>query len=115
MIYLNKLNQKNFTFNVCNEIIMTVPVVFYLHKNSFLTDILNEKIDDLKSSGLIDYWISKYLDPNYLHLKSSMQGPKILNFRELLGAFQLCSFGLFCATISFVIEHCVHFARRIKT
>jgi hypothetical protein len=58
VIHLNKLNQRNFTFNVLNEVIMTVPVVFYVQKDSYLSDIIDEKIFDLKSSGLIDYWIS---------------------------------------------------------
>ena len=104
VIFSNKLNHKNFTFNVCNEIILTVPIVFYLQKNSYLTEIFNEKIDALKSAGLIDYWISKYLDPKYYKPKINERDPTKLKFRELLGAFQLLAFGAFCASLSFVFE-----------
>lgn len=106
ILHLNQHHQKNFSFNVCNEIILTVPVVFYIQKNSYLTEVLNEKIDDLKSAGLIDYWISKYLDPKYLKFKKSEQGPRKLNFNELSGAFQLLAFGSVVAATAFVIEHC---------
>lgn len=106
ILYLNRLNHENFTYNACNEIILTVPVVFYIHKNSYLTEIINEKIDDLKAAGLIDYWISKYLDPKYLRLKETNHGPTKLNFKELLGAFQLFAFGVACSTFAFAVEIC---------
>lgn len=114
VIHLNKLNQRNFTFNVLNEVIMTVPVVFYVQKDSYLSDIIDEKIFDLKSSGLIDYWISKYLDNKYLRVKKTDQGPRNLNFKELLGAFQLLGFGLACSGLSFVIESICAKLRKIK-
>lgn len=86
-----------------------MPVVFYIQKNSYLTEVLNEKIDDLKSAGLIDYWISKYLDPKYLKFEKSEQGPTKLNINELLGAFQLFAFGSVVATAAFATEHCFSF------
>ena len=84
---------------------MTVPVVFYLQKNSYLTEVLNEKVENLKSAGLIDYFISKYLDPKYLRLKKAEQRPKKLNLKELLGAFQLFVFGILSSAVVFVVEH----------
>lgn len=104
ILYLNKLHHKNYSFNACDEVIMTVPVVFYLQKNSYLSEIFNEKIDDLRSAGLIDYWISKYLDTKYLRVIKKYSGPTKLNFRELLGAFQLFGFGLIMAIVAFVVE-----------
>jgi hypothetical protein len=104
ILHFNKLNHNNFTFNVCNEYIMTVPVVFYLQKNSYLTEIINEKIGDLKSAGLIDHYISKYLDPKYLKVMIVEQGPRQLNFKELLGAFQLLGFGFLCSAVVMGIE-----------
>ena len=104
VIYLNKMNYKNFTFNVCNEIVLTIPTVFYLQKNSYLTEIFNEKIDALKSAGLIDYWMSKYLDPEYLSVKVEEKGPTQLKFSELSGAFQLLVFGFFCSSAAFIVE-----------
>ena len=100
VIYINKHNHKEITYNVLNEIVLTVPTVFYLKKNSYLTNAINEKIDDLLSAGLINYWISKYLDEKYLRLKVQ----EVLNLDELYGAFQLLLFGLICSFVTFVVE-----------
>jgi hypothetical protein len=104
VLYLNKLNYDNFTFNVLHEMILTVPAVFYLNKNSHLTDIINEKIDDLLAGGLIDYWISQYLEMKYLRIIHIDDGPSVLNFSELYGIFQLLSYGLFCSIFVFIVE-----------
>jgi hypothetical protein len=114
VVFQNKLNHKNFTYNVCNEIIMTIPTVFYLRKNSYLTEVINEKIDQLKSAGLIDYFISKYLDPKYLRVKRIEQGPRKLNVRELLVAFKLLSYGIISGAIAFVFEIGSQFVPRRK-
>jgi hypothetical protein len=108
VLYQNERNHKNFTYNVCNEVIMTIPTVFYLRKNSYLTEVINEKIDQLKSAGLIDYFISKYLDPKYLRVKRIEQGPRKLNVRELLVAFKLLVIGLLSSLVGFVYEIVLH-------
>ena len=104
VVFQNKQNYKNFTYNVCNEVILTVPTVFYLRKNSYLTEVFNEKIDNLKSAGLIDYFISKYLDSKYLRVKTIKQGPRKLNLKELIVAFKLLGYGIASASIAFLIE-----------
>lgn len=100
VMYNNKKSHRNFTFNVLNEAI----IVFYLQKNSYLTEIFNEKIDALKSVGLIDHWISKYLELKYLTLKREKKAAAKLSLKELFGAFQLLVFGAFCASLTFIVE-----------
>jgi hypothetical protein len=104
IVYANKENYRNFTYNVCNEVIMTVPVVFYTKKNSYLTEVINEKIDQLKSAGLVDYFVSKYLDPKYLRVKRVEQGPRKLNLNELLIAFELFGVGVMSSLVILSIE-----------
>lgn len=106
IVHLNRINHRNFTYNVCNEVILTVPVVFYTHKNSYLAKIFDEKIDLLKSAGLIDYWISKYVDPKYLRFKTKDPPPSTLSFQELLGAFQFFFVGSLFSIALFLIEVC---------
>lgn len=115
VVYRNKMNYKNFTFNVCNEVIQTIPTVFYLRKNSYLTEIFNEKIDNLKSAGLIEYFVKKYLDPKYLRVKRVEQGPRALNMRELLIAFRLFAYGIISALVVFLIEIAVKIKSKSKT
>ncbi|XP_070491373.1 uncharacterized protein [Chironomus tepperi] len=104
VIYMNKHSINGISYSVLNEIVLTVPTVFYMRKNSYLTNIINEKIDDLLSNGLINYWISKYLDDKYLRLKPLEGGPDVLDIDELYGAFQLLVLGLICSFISFIVE-----------
>jgi hypothetical protein len=104
VLYLNKLNHKNFTYKVLKEKIINVPTVFYLKKGSYLTEIINEKINIFKSTGLIDYWIKKYLDPKYFKVKEGEKGPTKLVFKELLGTFQLYSVGIVLSTLAFIYE-----------
>ena len=115
VVFQNKQNYKNFTYNICNEVILTVPTVFYLHKDSYLTEVFNEKIDNLKSAGLIDYFISKYLDPKYLRVKRLEQGPRKLNLTELIVAFKLFGYGIASASIAFVAEIGFNHVMRRKT
>lgn len=115
VVFQNKKNFKNFTYNVCNEVILTIPTVFYLHKDSYLTEVFNEKIDNLKSAGLIDYFISKYLDPKYLRVKRIEQGPRKLNLTELIVAFKLFGYGIASASIAFLIETGFYYVTRRKS
>lgn len=102
--HLNKMYHRHFAYTACNEPILGTPAVFYMQKNSYLTEVINEKIDELKSNGLISFWISQYLDPKYLHVKKEEGEPRKLSVSELMGTFQLFLFGILCATICFVSE-----------
>jgi hypothetical protein len=104
IVFANKVNFKNFTYNVCNEVIMTIPTVFYLRKNSYLTRTIDEKIDDLNSAGLTNFLISKYLDPKYLRVKIFEQGPRKLRLTELGVSFKLLGFGILISIVVFVFE-----------
>lgn len=104
IIYLNRLNYPNFTYTVCNEAILTVPVVFYLRHNSYVTEIFDKAIDNLKSAGLIDYWISHYIDGKYLRIKSNDRPHSKLSFQELLGTMQLFVIGMSFSVFTFLLE-----------
>lgn len=104
-VEVTHLNQKfHNAYTVCREEVLKMPAVYYMHKGSYLGKVFNEKIDDLKSSGLIDYWISKYLNQRYLHLKKSVAGPRKLSFQELYGTVQLLLLGNFVVITAFAFE-----------
>lgn len=105
VVHNNKLNIKNFTYHVCQERISMIPIIIWFQKSSFLKVALDRKIQLLKSNGLINYWISKHMDYNYLNVKKAKQGPETLNISQLLGGFQLLLFGLFLSMLSFALEH----------
>lgn len=56
LIYKNGLNDRKFTNIFCKEDLMTISMVAYLPKNSYLTEVVNEKIGIFHNAGLIDIW-----------------------------------------------------------
>jgi len=104
VLYLNKFYRKRMKFNVLDEVVLSLPCVFYLQKDSYLTEVFNEKIDNMRSAGLVDYWISKYLEMKYLGTRKKKPVPRKLNFQELYGAFQVWMFGVVCSALTFAAE-----------
>jgi hypothetical protein len=114
VVAFNKHFFNNITMNICNEVIMTIPTVFYLRKNSYLTRIIDEKISALNSAGLTNFLISKYLDPKYLRVKIFEQGPRRLRLAELGVSFKLLAFGTLSSVAVFAVEIVMNRARKFK-
>lgn len=100
--YLNN-NMKNGTrLNILNENHMTIQNVIYTRKNFYLLGALNEKIEEIKSSGLLGYWhYKRKADLEPINVKKP---PKVLTFERLVGCFEIWAFGLFVSFLSFLIE-----------
>lgn len=116
-------NQLNFKYNngthlqLCKELFLMIPVVFYLQKHSFLLDVVNEQIEIVKASGLSDYWHQSIIDEKYLIVVESKQ-PKSIKFEYLQGTFNLLLAGHGVAMIAFLWEltksRFIHFRKRRK-
>lgn len=74
--------------NILDEIFMTVPNVIYTKKNFFLLDSFNEKIETIKSSGLLQFWHykSKIVQESKTQVKKP---PKVLSMERLNGCFYI--------------------------
>lgn len=103
----------NLTYNILNEALITNQMVFYLTKNFYLVDEINEKISQFKANGMINFWMSKYANADQT---KSGDGLTVLSFWHLSASFQLLGYGLACALIAFVLEVCSRFkgTRRSK-
>lgn len=104
VLYFNKKNYKNMTLTVCKEYLFTFQYGIYFRKNSYLEEVFNEKISMLKSSGLIDFWASDYINIKYLNIKLRDGSPKKLNIERLWGGFEVLFIGLTIGSIILVIE-----------
>lgn len=82
---------------------MTFPVVIYSRKDFYLLDSLNEKIEELKAAGLMDYWHFKAVDGRFLKL-DAFQDPAVLKLRSFLGCFQVLSCGFIASLLVFMAE-----------
>lgn len=112
IVYMNKMNFKSFAFKTLKEPLNNNFAVFYFQRNFYLLNAFNEKIGILKAAGLVDYWISKDIDPSFLHIKQEKLGPQTLNIEQLLGCFELWFLGVFLGLIAFSFE--ITYKRIIK-
>jgi hypothetical protein len=88
-------------FNVFHQTFMTNEIVFYFTKNFYLVEKFNEKIQGLKSGGIIEYQRSKYLKKQFLKRTSTISS---LNLNQLKGVFQIFLIGLLISSLSLIIE-----------
>jgi hypothetical protein len=92
-------------FRVCREVFVSVPVVIYTKKDFYLLDVINEKIEDLKASGLIEYWL--LIAMNRKVKEKDLNEPKVLSIQRLIGCFQILLFGYFLSLFVFIVEKVV--------
>lgn len=90
-------------FNVLSKPLTTTPVVFYLQKNSYLTQLFSDKVSEMLSAGLIEYWIDQ--EKKMEIAPSTVDGdPKVLTLIKLSAPFMITAMGLFLSSIIFVVE-----------
>lgn len=89
-------------------------ITIYATKNYFLVDALNEKIEMMKSAGLIDFWLDEFVDKGYLRVKIPKY-PKVLTLTHLTGSFQVLIFGLLASLVAFLLEFLKRKLRREQT
>lgn len=104
VIYANQLNYKNHTFNVLQEYLLDVQIVFYFPKSFYLTKPIDLKIGVLKAAGLVNLWMERYIDRSYIKIKQLKTKAKIMNIQQLSGGFQILVLGLTIATVAFISE-----------
>jgi hypothetical protein len=102
-LYFNQINPKSSRFAICKEVFMTIPVVIYTVKDFYLLDKLNDKIETLKSAGLIEKWHHDIIKESLV--KNDVESfPKVLELRNLMGSFQLFGLGIIVASLAFAVE-----------
>ena len=84
---------------------MTMSVVIYLKKNSYLVNAINDKIGSLRAAGLIDYWYSLSFTNN-LNRKHA-KPRKVLSWDHLSGCFEIWAGGCLISSLTFVTEFIV--------
>lgn len=98
--YLNKFRPESKRYRICKERYITNAITFYLTKNHYLTDEISNKIEALKSGGIIKHIEDKYFNADNGKEVRESKEPKQLAITQLRGAFYLLGI---CLAISFVI------------
>lgn len=104
LLYLNKINHKQFHFRALKEYLFTAQSCWAFPKNSWIVKTFDEKLGIMAQNGLIDHLVGQYMDPQYLHIKEVNHGPRKLNTSQLLGGFEVCFGGLFLSAVLFCLE-----------
>lgn len=103
---LNKVNlmtreREHIQYQISKERLMMFPSVIYTRKNFFLGDNMNDVIEQLKTSGLIDYWQAQSFSERKL---SDQRQPEVIKFEHVEGPFQFLVISLVAAGLAFMIE-----------
>ncbi|XP_037043437.1 uncharacterized protein LOC119079565 [Bradysia coprophila] len=103
LMYNNGLKDRKFTNVFCKEDFMTISMVAYLPKNSYLTEVVNEKIGLFHNAGLIDIWDrrSKNTTQTIVEEENSL---KDLSVSDLKAIFQLYLMALSLSIVMFIGE-----------
>lgn len=88
---------------------MTLPVTIYTKQDFYLLSALDKVIQELKASGLIEFW--NLLDTDQSFLKSyEKKTPMSLQLKHFTGGFYIYFFGLFFSFLILVFESMfIHF------
>lgn len=93
LMYKNGLADRKFTNIFCKEDLMTISMVGYLPKNSYLTEIVNEKIGIFHNAGLIDVWDrhSKTTAHNIASEEDALKAITISDFKAIFSIYLMAS------------------------
>lgn len=92
-----------------DRLFMYSPVFIY-RKKSLLTAVIDRKLQMLRETGLIEFWIENNIDDR--NTKSEQKGPSRLQIENVLAAFQICGFMYLISFIVFIIEiNCAKYPR----
>ena len=89
---------------------MMIPVVIYMTKEFPLLEAFNEKLEILKSAGLISYWIANTIKKKSSDNRSYV-GPRTLTLTDVGGYFKIlfaCFFGSFLVLVVEIIYDIAH-------
>ena len=95
------INKNLTSLQICREPYITIPTVIYTKKDFYFLQALNEKIEELKGTGLIEYWFSMQFVKEFGRDDDS---PKILTLNHLSGCFLILAGGCFISFIAFILE-----------
>lgn len=104
VLLLNERGEDKFT--ICKENIFSVGGVFLTRKNFFGVKMMNQVMENFKSSGIISHFVDQQLSAKRTEI--SVHLPKALTLKQLDGTFQIFFFGLLVACLIFLIEFCSH-------
>jgi hypothetical protein len=101
----NTSRHHGFFLNVCNQPLITVNVVIFIKKNLWLQTAINDVIDELENSGIIQKIISDYAQQKYLKMVEFESPCTRLNVEHLSSIFRIWLIGIGISFPVFLVEN----------
>jgi hypothetical protein len=101
--YLNEEVFPELYYHFADEVISVFNLCIYLHRQSCLTEEINQHILNFKSNGLMQAWVAKFVDRKYLK-ENVVSEPKPMVNLQLLGAYEMLVAGLIFSISVFLFE-----------
>lgn len=103
ILYLNQLVKKELRHKICNDNVVTIPVVIYTQKDFYLLDEINEKLRNMIAAGLINFWYKQVVDETKSKEDHQVQ-PRVLTMNDLFGCFEILICGCAISLVALLIE-----------
>lgn len=104
----NKIYSKDRYFlNICKEPLMSVNIVFLMKKNFWLQSAIDNVLNQLQSSGLIQHAISQHAEEKYFDMKEFIVDKQKLTIQHFSGIFRIWLIGLLLSFFVFIIENLI--------
>lgn len=103
IVYCNQKNAHQKDVKMCKEVYSTTPIVMFVKKDFYLLDEINQRIDMLISSGLIEFWHFQDVDKRFLNIKHPKH-PKVLTVKRLNGSLYILLCGYVISSAILGIE-----------
>lgn len=100
--YFTLINFPNFNVLNTKQYIKLTPVVIYFGKHSCLQAPINYHINALISSGLVNFWASKFRP--HFSIKNDELEPKSLSLSQIGGVITVCAYLIFCSIVLLILE-----------
>lgn len=79
-------------------------IVMYFPKNFYLKEAINQKLQQLATAGLLEFYIQNFADDRFLTVKKPSSGPKKLQLAHLFGIFNIMLIGFAISLLIFLFE-----------
>jgi hypothetical protein len=103
----NQQNHLKFIHKVSLDPVLNDMMVIYFPKNFFLVDVINEKLSQIITAGLVDHWVKNNIDMRFLKIQPPEMNRQQLSVTHLRGAFYLFVVGLITSGVTFLLENIV--------
>lgn len=87
--YKNKLYKQ--ALLTTDDYIFVLSLAIFVRKSSYLLHTMNNEIQLYLANGLMDRWVTEYIQEKYVGNTFSIKEPKKLTNAELLGGYEICA------------------------